>query len=283
MTNTRDTSEKNLRARLLAEGSLLSGPYEAAAQALKTKSASPPTQPPLPVRSSSAVEIRTVRRPSKTDQTPRHRVSSSSLHVATIGTVTATARASKISAPSGRDSSRLRVVVVSSSLPSQDPGGDIDSEWLYITEPPSDKNSVTRDPTLGDGMQGSSKQAASQQSHSLAPSEVKSHAIAQQARSVSKARVHFHPLTRKHDGPIPLTETGTDASTPSLQEMPGIQAGDRPTHLTSRNESGQRSTAKLDGVRLSWDNGSRSAAMLGGRSRRRRRMAGDSGKLDEVR
>ncbi|EIW67199.1 hypothetical protein TREMEDRAFT_64442 [Tremella mesenterica DSM 1558] len=42
-----------------------------------------------------------------------------------------------------------------------------------------------------------------------------------------------------------------------------------------------RSTAKLNGVRLSRDNGKRSVAMLGGVSRRRRRMAGDSGKLDE--
>ncbi|EIW70212.1 hypothetical protein TREMEDRAFT_61971 [Tremella mesenterica DSM 1558] len=40
---------------------------------------------------------------------------------------------------------------------------------------------------------------------------------------------------------------------------------------------------KLDGVRLSRDNGSRSTAMFGGVSRRRRRMAGDSGKLDEPR
>ncbi|EIW70176.1 hypothetical protein TREMEDRAFT_61940 [Tremella mesenterica DSM 1558] len=50
----------------------------------------------------------------------------------------------------------------------------------------------------------------------------------------------------------------------------------------SRN-NGSRSTAKLDGVRLSRDNGSRSAAMLGGVSRRRKRMAEGSGKLDELR
>ncbi|EIW70690.1 hypothetical protein TREMEDRAFT_61200 [Tremella mesenterica DSM 1558] len=47
-------------------------------------------------------------------------------------------------------------------------------------------------------------------------------------------------------------------------------------------DNGSRSTAKLDGVRLSRDNGSRSAAMLGGVSRRRKRMAEGSGKLDEL-
>ncbi|EIW67243.1 hypothetical protein TREMEDRAFT_64491 [Tremella mesenterica DSM 1558] len=55
-------------------------------------------------------------------------------------------------------------------------------------------------------------------------------------------------------------------------------------HMSRRGllNNGSGNTAELDRVRPSRDNGSRSAAMLGGVSRRRRRMAGGLGRLDEL-
>ncbi|EIW70213.1 hypothetical protein TREMEDRAFT_61973 [Tremella mesenterica DSM 1558] len=88
-------------------------------------------------------------------------------------------------------------------------------------------------------------------------------------------------------GRVRGTRDNGSQSTAKLDRVrPSRDNGSRSTAKLDRvrpsRDNGSRSTAKLDGVRLSRNNGSRSAAMLGGVSQRRRRMAGDLGKLDEI-